>query len=225
MKLPTPPEASNVVDLQKWTDQITSYLGDPEIQLKRIIGGQSKDFNMKVGDVDGGNYFQVDADGNLSLVGTATREWLAYGDMHVHETPVTVTWAGGEADDWKVVTGYEDHGMEKRVTRDETNGILTIDSDGAGVFYLGFSISAKATGGGLELNSAIWLDTGSGFAKLDSASARRTIGAGGNYGSFSVQILQALSAGDVVRIELQSDTASRSIVIDHMQFVIHKIGE
>ena len=225
MKLPTPPKAADIVDLQKWADQITSYLGDPEIQLKRLGGGQTTDYNMKVGDVDGGNYFQIDADGNLSLVGTATRDWLAYGDLHVHDSPITVTWAGGEGDVWKVILGYEPDGFAKRVTKSAANGTITIDSDGAGVYYGGFDVSAKATGGGLELHAALWVDKGSGFAKDDNISARRTIGAGGSYGAFSAKNFCELAAGDVVRVELQSDTASRSIVIDHMQFTLQKIGE
>ena len=201
---------------------LLNFLQSPDFQFR---SGRRADITARFGDIDGGDYFEVQDDGTLHLVGAATRTWLAYGDMHVHDAPLTITWGVGEADDWVAILGYADEGFEKRVTRDEANGTLTIDSDGAGVYYVGFDISAQATGGGLELHGAIWIDSGSGFVKADNVSSRRTISAGGSYGSFSAHNFCELSAGDVLRIELQSDTSSRSIVIDHMQFAIHKIGE
>lgn len=79
MKLPSPPNAANVVDLQKWADQITSYLGDPDIQLVRIIGGQTKTFTANIGNVTVGNYVEIESDGTLEFKGDAT----VYDDLQV----------------------------------------------------------------------------------------------------------------------------------------------
>ncbi len=79
MKLPAPPKAADVVDLQKWADQITSYLGDPEIQLVRIIGGRTKTFTASIGNVAAGNYLEVESDGTIVFKGDAT----VYDDLQV----------------------------------------------------------------------------------------------------------------------------------------------
>lgn len=221
-------------EMQRWADLLMQWLRSPEfpgdvdilgdlsVTGNATIGAILQAASAKIGDVDGGDYFEVQADGDILLNGDADRLWTAVGGLYEHLTPITVVWGVGEADAWMDVTGLTVGGDPTRVTEDGTNGELEVTN--AGKYLVGYDMSCAANAG-LELHSQLARDSGGGYAREPRIAFRRDIGAGNTFGDASTIFPLTLAAGEKLKIQMQSDTASRTLTIDHLQFWCVRVAE
>jgi len=195
------------------------FFKSPDFQYN---AGKREDVTLRAGDIDAGNYFEVQDDGTLHLAGDATRTWLAYGELYEHDAALQIAFTGAE---WKDVAGYSDTGQSLNVTLNKTTGEMTIGASGAGMYHMAWNISAErsAGAGSTELHGAVWADSGGGYTEEHHAAARRTISASG-FGNFGSLGLHRFSVGDKLKLRLHS-SAAMTVDLDHVVIAIHKIGE
>ena len=182
--------------------------GDAQIIGDTIMGGS----------LDIGEDLQVDGDAQID----GDIGWFATGGLFADDAAISVAWAGGEANDWKDLITLTVNGENVRATENGTTGEITVEN--AGLYNISFSISGAASAG-LTLHSKIAIKpVGGAYARDGRSACRRDISAGGKFGDFGATPMKIrLAAGDTVKLQLQSDTSSRTVTIDHVQFDVTRV--
>jgi hypothetical protein len=164
------------------------------------------DTGTRIGDGGTTHYTLISNVGALSFVGTSSG--LILGEVWVKDNTSTTTLnsTGSKVQ----FVHFDTNGASKGVTPDNTTDDLTIVTAGLYRVTMTMSIENQA-GASHDIEVAVWKNNGA--TELTNVHSHRTLGAGTDIGSITIEGYASLSASDTLEIWLDTDRASNSDVI------------
>jgi hypothetical protein len=138
-----------------------------------------------------------------------------YGELYTHENSVAVVCT--DADTPYDLTGLTD-GLFYNTTLDASGGTITIKDKG--VYRVNFNMSFSLNlGASIVCHYAVYKDD----VKAESISGRRDIALAGSVGNASCKGLLSCDKGSVLKVALESDSATKTFDIDHCNLDVQRI--
>jgi hypothetical protein len=195
------------------------------VELNRVLeelwdltnGRMDEVFKLNIGDVNDGNYMEIQNDGDVVFYGTSG---LAFGEIYTSDNSTETTIATQNV--WVQCTTFNTNGLSNNSTPDHTNDHITITK--AGKYMISVSASV-VSGAGSAFDGEFEVKKNNGTVDLANIHTDRDLtGGGGDHGSISMTGIADLSVDDTIEIWTRNKTNTTNLTFEDITLTIVQIG-